>query len=284
MNLLRYRILTAIVILPCLFFLLVYGSKEVLALCLCLFVAIGSYELTQLLSSGFLKNRIDLQGASKDFKKSSYAMAFLVALFYLALIFIPEPLNYILMLAFTLFVILLLLSSFRKVELVFFHLVYFILSLVYLVGPFFLLWKLSLLGTQARFVFLLFAIVMASDTLAYFVGRSFGKRKFFTHLSPKKTVEGAIGGVLGGVLGAYLVNFFFPALFPSLTSLSLVACLVSVFGIFGDLLESCLKRFAAVKDSGTLLPGHGGILDRCDSILLAAPALWVSVRIYEIIV
>jgi phosphatidate cytidylyltransferase len=122
-------------------------------------------------------------------------------------------------------------------------------------------------------VTLLLGIVMGSDTLAYFVGRAIGRHKLSPRISPGKTVEGAIGGVAGGVLGAWVVrNLGLPGL-PIAHAVGLGA-LGAGLGMAGDLFESLLKRWAGVKDSGWLFPGHGGMLDRLDSLLFAAPVLY----------
>jgi phosphatidate cytidylyltransferase len=120
---------------------------------------------------------------------------------------------------------------------------------------------------------LLLAIVMAADTAAYFVGRAFGNRPLAPRLSPKKTVEGALGGILGGVVGAVVVAAWRLESLPLLHAAALGA-VVALFALLGDLFESLLKRWAGVKDSGTLFPGHGGMLDRLDSLLFGAPLLY----------
>lgn len=120
---------------------------------------------------------------------------------------------------------------------------------------------------------LLFAIVMISDSFAFFVGHAVGRRRLAPAISPGKSVEGAVGGLLGGVLGALLVRgLALPAL-PLAHALGL-GVVAAAMGIVGDLDESLLKRWAGVKDSGTLFPGHGGMLDRLDSLLFAAPVLY----------
>lgn len=122
-------------------------------------------------------------------------------------------------------------------------------------------------------VTLLLAVIMGSDTCAFFVGHALGRHRLAPKLSPGKTVEGALGGLLGGVLGALLVRSLgLPAL-PLPHALGLGAA-VAALGIVGDLDESLLKRWAGVKDSGTLFPGHGGMLDRLDSLLFGAPVLY----------
>ena len=119
---------------------------------------------------------------------------------------------------------------------------------------------------------LLLAIVMLADTVAYFVGRLLGRHKLAPAISPGKTVEGAIGGLAGGVLGALAVRAGGLAL--PLAHAVLLGVLVSLAAMAGDLAESLLKRWAGVKDSGRLFPGHGGMLDRLDSLLFGAAVLY----------
>ena len=120
---------------------------------------------------------------------------------------------------------------------------------------------------------LLFALVIiwASDTTAYFVGRSFGKTPFAQHLSPKKTWEGAIAGFFGSLLVAVAFSHW---LSIPLAHLLAMAAVGNIAGQVGDLLESAYKRSSGIKDSGSLLPGHGGILDRIDALILTFPVLW----------
>jgi phosphatidate cytidylyltransferase len=120
---------------------------------------------------------------------------------------------------------------------------------------------------------LLFALVItwAGDTVAYFVGRAIGKHPLAPHLSPKKTWEGAIASVAGSLLVGYGFSWWLNAPVPQLLAMAGVGNLA---GQAGDLLESAYKRSAGVKDSGALLPGHGGILDRIDALILAIPAVW----------
>ena len=124
-----------------------------------------------------------------------------------------------------------------------------------------------------EWIFLVLLIVMCSDSLAYFVGTALGAHKLYPAISPKKSVEGSIGGLAGGLLAAYLAREFFC---PFLTALDcvLLGLALGALGQIGDLFESMLKRSFGVKDSGTLVPGHGGILDRLDSLLFAFPAAY----------
>jgi phosphatidate cytidylyltransferase len=123
-----------------------------------------------------------------------------------------------------------------------------------------------------RLVFLM-AVIMTADTTAYFGGRLFGRHKLAPLVSPGKTIEGAVGALLGGIPAALLVRHFGIPDLP-LGHAVLLGIAVCVVGIVGDLGESLMKRWAGVKDSGTLFPGHGGMLDRVDSLLLGAPVLY----------
>ncbi|WP_297167943.1 phosphatidate cytidylyltransferase [uncultured Porphyromonas sp.] len=120
----------------------------------------------------------------------------------------------------------------------------------------------------------IFIFIWVNDTGAYLVGSRWGKRRLAPSISPKKSVEGSIGGLLLVLLSAVILRLL---LFPELSWLRilLIATVVAVFGTIGDLFESSLKRQAGVKDSGKLIPGHGGILDRIDSLLLAVPAVYL---------
>jgi len=115
------------------------------------------------------------------------------------------------------------------------------------------------------------AITWANDTVAYFVGRAIGKHPLAPALSPKKTWEGAVAGVVASLLMGWLFSLWLKAPVPHLLAM---AALGNVAGQVGDLLESAYKRSAGVKDSGGLLPGHGGVLDRIDALILAIPVVW----------
>ncbi len=115
------------------------------------------------------------------------------------------------------------------------------------------------------------ALIWTGDTLAYFTGRSIGRLPMARQISPKKTWEGAAGNLVGSLLVAAV---FGRSLDVGITHLMAIAVLANVAGQMGDLVESVYKRGAGVKDSGTLLPGHGGMLDRIDALIFAAPVVW----------
>ena len=133
-----------------------------------------------------------------------------------------------------------------------------------------------------------FLVIWIGDSAAYYVGRAFGRTKFAPTISPKKTWEGAIASALGGIVVGILLVYFAPQISRGLTNIhllkapeffantplwitALVALAINIAGQIGDLLESLIKRGAGVKDSGSMLPGHGGMLDRIDALLFAAP-------------
>ena len=124
-----------------------------------------------------------------------------------------------------------------------------------------------------KLIFFLLLVVWLGDSGAYYVGKSLGKHKLSPRISPKKTVEGLIGGITTSVITALVIHFTFFKTFPLVHAI-LAGVLLSFAGVIGDLAESMWKRSADVKDSGTLLPGHGGFLDRFDSILFTAPILY----------
>ncbi len=122
----------------------------------------------------------------------------------------------------------------------------------------------------------MFAIVMGMDVGGYFAGKAWGKTKLCPSISPGKTVEGVLGGILLVCIGTCVV--LGQKALPWLSTLALVLS-TAAFAVIGDLLESWIKRMADVKDSGSLLPGHGGVLDRIDSMILAAPAFYLGIQV-----
>ncbi len=153
-----------------------------------------------------------------------------------------------------------------------------IFTVVYLALPFGFalgLPKFSTLDTEKTFtleVFMLFVLIWSSDTFAYLTGKFFGKHKMAPKISPKKTWEGFAGGVVLTLVLGFFVEQYFPELRGNWM---IVGLLVSIFAPLGDLVESQLKRSFAVKDSGNIIPGHGGVLDRLDSFIICAPVVYL---------
>ncbi|WP_034044409.1 phosphatidate cytidylyltransferase [Wocania ichthyoenteri] len=124
-----------------------------------------------------------------------------------------------------------------------------------------------------------FILVWVNDSFAYLVGKNFGKQKLFEKISPKKTVEGFLGGLFFSCIASYFIATFTETL--NFTNWLILSIIISVFGTLGDLIESKFKRQAHVKDSGIIMPGHGGLLDRLDSIIFAAPFIYLFLRILQ---
>jgi phosphatidate cytidylyltransferase len=125
-------------------------------------------------------------------------------------------------------------------------------------------------------IFFLLLVTWASDTGAYYVGTLYGRHRLAPMISPKKTVEGLVGGLIGAIIVAYAARWWF---LPELSSLDclILATLLTITGLWGDLTESAMKRSVGMKDSGGILPGHGGMLDRLDSLLFTAPVFYYYV-------
>lgn len=154
---------------------------------------------------------------------------------------------------------------------------------VYLIGyiilPIILITKIPLITTDynCKTVIAIFILIWANDTFAFVVGKSIGKRKLFERISPKKTIEGFLGGLIFALIFSVLIAKYF--IFEPVFLWIGISLLVSIFGTIGDLIESKFKRLAGVKDSGKIMPGHGGILDRLDSIIFVAPFVFLLYQI-----
>ena len=160
------------------------------------------------------------------------------------------------------------------------NLAYFALSQLYAALPFALLNILSTFGPEAYNYIMplsIFIFLWCSDSGAYFVGSAIGRHRLFERISPKKSWEGSIGGGVLALVAAYVLSIYYPML-GTLEWLGMAAVVV-VAGTWGDLIESCMKREMGIKDSGNILPGHGGILDRFDSAILAIPSVVIYLYI-----
>jgi phosphatidate cytidylyltransferase len=155
-----------------------------------------------------------------------------------------------------------------------------VLPIVYIGLPLGALAAVRALGGREALL-LLMATIVISDSAQFYTGRAFGRRALAPSISPKKTVEGAVGGLMIGTL-AFIAGtrLIFPA--ASLLLTVLAGASIAALGIVGDLFESLLKRSAGVKDSGSIIPGHGGVLDRIDSWLFAAPVYYVFIRYMQV--
>ena len=156
----------------------------------------------------------------------------------------------------------------------------------YLTLPFVFIVKISF-GTNdynPKIIIGLFILIWTNDTFAYLVGKSIGKHKLFERISPKKTIEGFIGGTIFAAFAGFLISKLYIQPNPDFSSRSIliwmiIALIASIFGTIGDLIESKFKRIAGVKDSGAIMPGHGGVLDRLDSVIFVAPVIFLFYQI-----
>lgn len=154
---------------------------------------------------------------------------------------------------------------------------------VYLIGyiilPIVLITKIPLITNDYNYktVIAIFILIWANDTFAFVVGKSIGKHKLFERISPKKTIEGFLGGLIFAIIFSVLIAKWF--IFEPVLLWTGISLVVSIFGTVGDLIESKFKRLAGVKDSGKIMPGHGGILDRLDSIIFVAPFVFLLYQI-----
>ena len=158
----------------------------------------------------------------------------------------------------------------------------YLFLLGYILFPFIILTKIpfGIKGYNPKIILGIFILIWTNDTFAYIVGKSIGKHKLFERISPKKTIEGFVGGVIFAVLAAYLISKYY--IEGSTTNLYIwigFAVIVGFFGTIGDLVESKFKRIAGVKDSGKIMPGHGGILDRLDSVIFVSPFIFLFYQI-----
>ncbi|CAC9974530.1 phosphatidate cytidylyltransferase [Flavobacterium panici] len=156
----------------------------------------------------------------------------------------------------------------------------------YIALPFLFIVKISF-GTNdynPKIIIGLFVLIWTNDTFAYLVGKSMGKHKLFERVSPKKTIEGFLGGMVFAAFAGFLISKLYIQPNPAFSGKSIliwtiIALIVSVFGTIGDLIESKFKRIACIKDSGSIMPGHGGILDRLDSVIFVAPIIFLFYQI-----
>ena len=159
------------------------------------------------------------------------------------------------------------------------HLAYALAGLVY-VPMLACVWPLLKKELGPEWLFLALALAFGSDTLAYFGGRAFGKHKLYEAVSPKKTIEGSIGGLVGGVLAMVGMGHYWLAPEIPITHCVALGLIGSALGQIGDLVESMIKRTFGIKDSGHILPGHGGMLDRVDGLLFVAPLIYYYAKLF----
>lgn len=260
----KQRILTALVALPLLSLLIIFASPAIFTLFITLVLFLGLYEF----------NRMGLAGNQRAVQVFvALAGALVAPLLYFQQAVLLLPLLTIILLSLAL-LFLLRLPPIEEFQSRFGWLCLGLLYLPLLLGH---LIPLRMLPAGREWIFLTLMVIMGCDSFAYFVGRKFGKRKLYPAVSPNKSIEGALGGLFGSVLAVLIARAtFLPAI--GIADGVLIGLLLGVAGQIGDLFESLLKRACKVKDSGSLIPGHGGILDRLDSLLFAFPVVYYFAR------
>ncbi|MDY7396931.1 phosphatidate cytidylyltransferase [Aureibaculum sp. 2210JD6-5] len=218
----------------------------------------------------------------KNIIKLSYKWTFVVAtLIYVNFIDIPlldfKYLHFLLIISLFIPVIYQLFKS--KITLTSSKLGHYFLALAYIALPFAMLIQIPFIdgNYHPKIIISIFILIWVSDTFAYIVGSQIGKTKLYEKVSPNKTVEGALGGLVAALTGGYVISLYLTEI--DLLHWIIIAFIVFGFGLLGDLIESKFKREAGLKDSSNFIPGHGGFLDRLDSIIFAAPFVYVYLHI-----
>jgi phosphatidate cytidylyltransferase len=254
------RWITGIIAIPILFGIIAFGGKEAFAVLIIVASLAGMQEYNRM-------------AFGRGFSLEKMETLIIASLMLLASCFANLPFILAVLTFAVMTVLILNLLRMRKQGLDMSHAGRVILGILYI--PLLMAHFILIRQTQSGVLWIFFILVMAfaGDTAAYYIGRRLGKRKLLPEISPGKTVEGTIGLVAGSIAGCIVFKLFF---FPMLTlAHAVVLGLVgSVTGQLGDLSESALKRAAGVKDSGTLLPGHGGILDRLDCLMFITPYVY----------
>ena len=284
----RLRILTALLLIPAVIYLIGWSPKWLLLAAVIAVVELGLYEFFQLCRhAGFkpLSGLGYLAGAAicavrgvETSRPEIYVVPLVVTLvlvtLIVALLLTSDLKTYLGAIATTIFGVLYIgLTLSCLLPLRFSHLASASLTLE-LAG-------VAGNSTGRNTMLLLFLVIWADDTFAYLVGRTMGRKMLFPSISPKKTLEGSVAGLVGSLFVAWgFAGLFWQT--ASLKKVILLAGLIALFGQIGDLAESAMKRGANLKDSGSVLPGHGGLLDRVDSLLFGAPVLWLSLEIMDL--
>ncbi len=273
------RILTAVVLIALVAALIFFGKLWMVTAFAALVALLAAWEFRTFASAGGCPIPIWWTASS-------------ILLFFLAAFF--RPMDTLTVLAFSTLVLFAVAAFNSSLEHVLWRTSAGVLMLVYIAYPLMLLPQIFNEENGVALLLFLFLCVWSGDVAALYIGRRFGRHKFAPRLSPNKTWEGAIASILASCIfgmGMVLLGDWFTQQNYSFTKLHtsepwwvflILAIVLNAAAQFGDLLESALKRGAGVKDSGTILPGHGGVLDRIDALLVAAPVLWfiIAVRDY----
>ncbi len=247
---LKTRVLSAIIGLSILIFV-VFKGKLYLSLSICILSIIGLWEFYSSL------NNINIRPINY--------LGYLAAIgIFLSNIFENLPIGLIIYIFILVLLIILLLD--KRVKIV--DIASTILGVLYIPFTLFHIYKLD----GMMYIWLVFLIAFGTDTFAYLVGNRFGKLKLSPQISPNKTIEGALGGILGSLIITVIFGYITDA--DSLLKLMILSIFASIVSQLGDLVASKIKRLTKIKDFGFIIPGHGGVLDRFDSIIFSAPLIY----------
>jgi len=274
------RVIVGIIGIPLIIILAYIGNYTFLTFCVVvsLFCMNEFYNLFE--KPRVIPSRFTIWAGGFSFHK----FVFLLISSLIVVCFYFERFNFVLILYFVMFSYLIIDEVF-KTEKHFEAIGSWMLSIVYISTPFGLLSLMnsskfiSIFGTNYAIICLV--LIWISDTFAFFGGKTFGKHKLAERISPKKTVEGSLIGFIMAIIGAVVIHHFVMQQFSYLHVIT-AAVIVGVFAQVGDLFESHLKRMVNIKDSSHLIPGHGGFLDRFDSILFSVPALYIYLYLRSI--
>ncbi len=260
------RVITAIVVLPGIIFLILQRDKLGFSIAIAVVSILTFYEyleIVTLICSGVISRKVK-------------ALSYLVCAGIVAGVLFTSMAGILALIGFnTLFLGFIVMLDFSRDDYIFDVISKQVLGIVYIPFSLCLLVLIYSYDNGHLYVLWLLFVVFANDTGAYYAGSFYGKRHLAPNISPKKTYMGAVGGVVGSVLTGFLLYYlFFHSLEKALVAIP-CSVLISVAGQVGDLFASALKRAAGVKDSGRILPGHGGMLDRIDGLLFAIPVLYV---------
>jgi len=246
------RILMSVAAIPLILYASYIGGYPFFAFCLVV-QTLGLYELIKMFGN-------------KEISPSLYFSLFVSAVLFVSFIFFKE---YFYVTLFTVLLSVVIVESLRKGrnKLINAGLVFF--GLVYITFPFALFYELD---KNYVYVYLLFLLIWANDSFAFFGGKYFGKHKF-SRISPNKTVEGLVTGFVFTIITSVVFHFIVSDI--TVTDSLVVGVIVGIFGPAGDLFESYLKRYTNVKDSSNIIPGHGGLLDRFDSLIVCVPIVYI---------
>lgn len=257
------RVIAGVVLIPVVLFLILWENTLPMAIALYIMIFIGNFELYNIIKAKEepVSKAISFLGAVfiplcfyfGGWQQFAYFFVSLIIFIFLIKMFSKEPTEGVI----------------KYLSINIFAAVFFPLFLSFI-------WLIRSLEFGEYWVIFLFVTIWMSDSFAYFTGMLIGKRRIVPKISPKKSLEGFLGGIVFGSAGA-LIFYHFVLMQTGLSFIKvfIMAIDVVIAGIVGDLFESMLKRDAGVKDSGNLIPGHGGALDRFDSVTIAAPVLYM---------